>query len=110
MTKTKHLVTVFWDSKGLILLDTMPSFRTMTAEYYCLLDALKEEMKKQRRRMISDGYHRIDIVHDNAHPHVANITKTKLYALCTRAEVRHFNDILHTHLISLRVTSISSWQ
>ena len=77
MTKTKHLVTVSWDSKGLILLDTMPSLRTMTAEYYCsLLDALKEEMKKQRRRMISDGFHRIHFLHDNARPHVANITKT----------------------------------
>ena len=82
MTKKKHLVTVFWDSKGLILLDTMPSHQTMTAEYYCsLLDILREEMKRKRRRMISDGFHRIHFLHDNARPHVANITKSKLQEL-----------------------------
>ena len=82
MTKRKHLATVFWDSKGLLLLDAMPPNQSMNAQYYCdLLDKLKIEVQRKRRRLNDTGYHRIHFLHDNARPHVAAITRSKLEKL-----------------------------
>ena len=90
MTKKKHFVSL----SGQRRINTL-GYNALTPNndswiLLLFLYALKEEMKHQRRRMISDGFHHIHFQHNNARPHVANITTTKLYLLCTRAELDHF--------------------
>jgi [histone H3]-lysine36 N-dimethyltransferase SETMAR len=80
LTNKKHLLSVFWDSKGVILLDVLPRGMTITAEYYCgLLDKLKTAVMEKRRRRMTDGC--LYMQHDNAQPHTAAITTQKLRQL-----------------------------
>ena len=60
ITTKKHMATVFWDVKGLILMDVLPRNRTINAEYYCeQLDKLVVAIQEKRRRLISTGNHNI---------------------------------------------------
>jgi histone-lysine N-methyltransferase SETMAR len=75
MTICKFLATVFWDSKGLILLKILPQGETIKAPKYCqYLDELNLVIRQQRRRECNDLY----FLHDNAKPHIAVLTKDKL--------------------------------
>lgn len=80
MTTRKHLLTVFWDAKGILLLDTLPRNVSMDSVYYCtLLDRLKIAVQSERRRLIDEnGLHDVHFLHDNARPHVAARTMEKL--------------------------------
>jgi histone-lysine N-methyltransferase SETMAR len=80
LTTKKHLLTVFWDCKGVILMDVLPSGVTMTAIYYCdLLDKLKNAIEENRRRRTTDGA--FYLLQDNARPHTAILTSQKLQQL-----------------------------
>lgn len=77
LTTKKHLATVFWDSKGVILMDVLPHGETMTSAYYCaLLDRLKTAILEKRRRRTTDG--NLYLQHDNARPHTSQLTRQKL--------------------------------
>ena len=44
------MATVFWDTKGVILLDILPKKRTITGAYYVnLLDQLRDAIGEKRR-------------------------------------------------------------
>jgi histone-lysine N-methyltransferase SETMAR len=80
LTNRKHMASVFWDSKGVIMLDILPRGQTITAEYYCQqIDKLVIAIRQKRRRLTQGPllqnvyYH-----HDNARPHTAFITVDKL--------------------------------
>jgi histone-lysine N-methyltransferase SETMAR len=80
LTKRKHLATIFWDCKGVIMMDVLPNGQTITAVYYCqLLDKLKTALLEKRRRRTSDGS--LYLLQDNARPHTACLTKEKLEEL-----------------------------
>jgi histone-lysine N-methyltransferase SETMAR len=82
LTTKKHMATIFWDVKGLILMDILPRNQTITAAHYCgQLDKLVIAIQQKRRRLISTGYHNVHFLHDNATPHTAIITKDKLTSL-----------------------------
>jgi histone-lysine N-methyltransferase SETMAR len=61
----KHMLSVFWDSHGVLLMDVLPHNVNVNATYYCgLLDRLVVAIKEKRRRNPSSWrqyYH-----HDNA--------------------------------------------
>jgi histone-lysine N-methyltransferase SETMAR len=77
LTTKKHLATVFWDSKGIILIDILPRGETITAIYYSsLLDKLKDALWRERRRRTTDGS--LFLQQDNARPHSAAVTTSKL--------------------------------
>ena len=77
LTVKKHMATVFWDQKGIILTHVLPNGQTMTAAMYCsILDELKVAIQQKRRRRITDG--RLRLLHDNARPHTAQSTQGKL--------------------------------
>lgn len=80
MTTRKQLATIFWDSQGILLCDTLPKNETITAEKYCTqLDMLKEAVRVKRRRHLHQGaFHNFHFLHDNARPHTARITIQKL--------------------------------
>jgi len=74
----KIMLSVFWDSKGIIMFDLLPQNTTITAAYYCQqLDRLQQklaETRPERQRTI--------LLHDNARPHTARQTHLKLLDLC----------------------------
>ena len=55
----------FWDSEGVLLLESMPHKTTITgATYVSTMVALHENIKQKRRGMLSAG---VLLFHDNAH-------------------------------------------
>ncbi len=90
MTTNKHLCIVFWDSKGLLFLDTLQRNETITAvRYSTSLDGLAESLRIRRRRDATRGFNNFHFLHDNAiRPHTAAITQQKLLEL-------NFNVIPH---------------
>ena len=48
------MATVFWDAKGVIMLDFLPKRSTITAVYYAnLLDQLRTAIREKRRGKLS---------------------------------------------------------
>jgi histone-lysine N-methyltransferase SETMAR len=77
LTVKKHLATVFWDCRGVLLIDVLPCGQTITAAVYSsILDRLKVAILQKRRRRTTDGF--LHLLHDNARPHTAAMTKAKL--------------------------------
>jgi histone-lysine N-methyltransferase SETMAR len=72
----KILCTIYWDWKGVILMDYMPHKATITGAYYAeLLHRLRDAIKKNRRGMITS----IPLLlHDNAPAHTARVARAAL--------------------------------
>ncbi|GFO45365.1 histone-lysine N-methyltransferase SETMAR [Plakobranchus ocellatus] len=65
--------TVFWDAKGVILLDILPQGQCINAARYCsTLDRFKETIRRKRPGLLRRG---VVLLHDNATPHSANLTQ-----------------------------------
>lgn len=76
LTNEKILLTVFWDMKGVLLVDFMPRGRTMNGKYYAeLMDKLRYSIKNKRRNTLHDG---IFLLHDGARPHKCKVVKSAL--------------------------------
>ncbi|KAJ4445791.1 hypothetical protein ANN_12476 [Periplaneta americana] len=76
LSTQKVMATVFWDRKGVLLLDFMPKGTTINANRYCkTLRKLRRPIQKKRRGMLSRG---VVLLHDNAHPHTAASTRELL--------------------------------
>ncbi|GBL87308.1 Histone-lysine N-methyltransferase SETMAR [Araneus ventricosus] len=68
----KCVATVFWDRKGVLLVEFMPRGTTITAASYSeTLQRLRRAIQNKRRGMLSSG---IVLLHDNARPHTAVAT------------------------------------
>ncbi|GFV04302.1 histone-lysine N-methyltransferase SETMAR [Trichonephila clavipes] len=75
LTPRKIMCTVFWDSKGILLMDFLPRGQTINAAVYCeTLRKLRWAIQNKRRGFLSKGV----FLHYNAQPHTANVTKTLL--------------------------------
>jgi len=89
----KMMCTVFWDWKGILLIDFLPRGQTIKADVYCeTLRKLRRAIQNKRRGLLSKG---VVFLHDNARPHTANVTKNLT--------------ILRTALTSLLATFICSY-
>lgn len=75
----KILATVFFDFKGVLIIDFLHERRTVNAAYYSqLLDHTKAAYRRKRRGFpIKD----VILLQDNARPHTAALTNEKLEAL-----------------------------
>jgi len=72
----KVLTTIFWDWKGVLLIDFLHEHHTVNAAYYCqLLDNVKATYKTKRR---GQPIRNVILLHDNAWPHTAVLTRDKL--------------------------------
>ncbi|GFO23134.1 histone-lysine N-methyltransferase SETMAR [Plakobranchus ocellatus] len=70
--RSLSVATVFWDAKGVILLDILPQGQCINAARYCsTLDRLKEAIRRKRPGLLRRG---VVLQHDNATPHSANLT------------------------------------
>lgn len=63
----KIMATIFWDNKGVLLVDYLPPKTTITGDYYCkILERLRNSIKQKRRGLLSQG---VLLLHDNAPAH-----------------------------------------
>jgi len=68
----KAMASVFWDRKGVLLVDFMARGTTINADRYCeTLKKLRRAIQNRRRGMLTKD---ICLLHDNARPHVARQT------------------------------------
>ncbi|KAI6648539.1 Transposase [Oopsacas minuta] len=72
-SKSKLMLSIFWDSKGPLLLDYLPKNTTVTVAYYAnLMAKLRESTKKNRRGMLK----RIPLIlHANVPSHKSHIAQ-----------------------------------
>lgn len=72
----KVMATVFWDRQGVLLVEYLPQRETVNKEYYFdVLCRLKNAIKNKRKGLLSK---KVLLLHDNARPHTANLTKSLL--------------------------------
>ncbi|UYV67192.1 hypothetical protein LAZ67_4004295, partial [Cordylochernes scorpioides] len=72
----KVMAIVFWDCKGVLLVDYLPPNTTVNAARYCeVLTKLRAAIKRKRSGLLS---RKVLLVHDNARPHAARKTQTLL--------------------------------
>lgn len=72
----KIMASVFWEHKGIILIEYMPKGETINAEKYCeILKNSKRAIQIKRRGILTKG---VCLLHDNARPSTANATKQLL--------------------------------
>lgn len=72
----KIMATVFWDAKGVLLVEYLPRGQTINAERYSeTLLKLKTRIKRKRPGLLTD---QVLLMHDNARPHSAATTQTLL--------------------------------
>ena len=66
------MATVFWDSKGIILIDYKPAGTSVTGEYYAsVIKQLRVGIKEKQRGKLAAG---VLLLHDNAPVHVQSCT------------------------------------
>jgi histone-lysine N-methyltransferase SETMAR len=76
VSSQKVMATIFWDRKGVLLVDYLPKGTTINAERYCdTLLRLRRAIQNRRRGKLSRG---IILFHDNARPHTAASTQVLL--------------------------------
>ncbi|GFR95296.1 histone-lysine N-methyltransferase SETMAR [Elysia marginata] len=68
----KIMGTVFWDSRGVLLFETLQPGETINAARYCqTLDKLREAIRRKRPGQLTNG---VILQHDNATLHTARVT------------------------------------
>lgn len=73
----KVMLSVWWDTRGVVYFELLPHNATITAAYYCSqLQKLSAELERVRA-----GHGKILFLHDNARPHTAKSTRQKLLEL-----------------------------
>ena len=69
---SKVMATVFWDMRGVLLVEFQEHGRTVKASSYCsLLERLKTAIRTKRKGLLTQG---VILLHDNARPHTAHLT------------------------------------
>jgi hypothetical protein len=80
------MATVFWDIKGVLLMEFMQQWTTITSEDYCETQkVLHKAIQNKRRGMLTPG---VVLLHESASPYAA---------ARTRALLEHFNWELFDH-------------
>ena len=73
---SKVMVTVFWDSKGIILIDYKPAGTSFTGEYYAnVIKQLRVAIKEKRRGKLAAG---VLLLHDNAPVHKSRVAQAAI--------------------------------
>lgn len=72
----KIMATVFWDRKGVLLIEFMTPGTTINADAYCeTLKKLRRAIQNRRRGRLTRG---VTLLHDNARPHTSRKTQELL--------------------------------
>ena len=80
LANRKLMATVFWDRKGVLLIEFMEPGITITSKTYCeILKKLRRAIENKRRGMLTSG---VVLLHDSACPHTAAHTQALLQKFC----------------------------
>ena len=75
----KVMASIFWDAKGILLIDYLPKGQTITGEYYSnLLDQLQQAIEEKRPGLTKK---KIILHQNNARPHTSLLSMTKIRQL-----------------------------
>lgn len=77
----KLLLCIWWDQKGVLYYELLRPNQTITAERYCQQLQLLSEQIVQQRPYSGHGRRPIILLHDNARPHTAIMTRNALKEL-----------------------------
>ena len=73
---SKVMATVFWDSKGIILIDYKLAGTSITGEYYAnVIKQLRVAVKEKRRGKLAAG---VLLLHDNAPVHKSRVAQAAI--------------------------------
>lgn len=73
----KVMASVFWDAKGILMIDYMPHKTTITGVYYAtLIGKLRAAILEKRRGLIGRG---VLFLHDNAPVHKSHVAQAALH-------------------------------
>ncbi|KAF8788189.1 Histone-lysine N-methyltransferase SETMAR like protein [Argiope bruennichi] len=76
LTPRKVMYTIFWDRKGILLIDFLPRGQSINAHVYCeTIKKLHRAIQNKRLGLMSKD---VFSLHDNARPHTPNVTKQLL--------------------------------
>ena len=92
------MVTVFWDSVGVILVDFMSKGATINSDIY--IDTLKKLKAKIQRVQLALKISRVLLQHDNAKPHTSLKPMRSSAPLAGQLHIPHICQTWH-HLTSL---------
>ena len=71
----KVMLTVFWDQRGVVMMDFLAKGTTITGTYYAsLLKKLRKSIKTERRGMLTRG---VRLLQDNAPVHNLHVAQTE---------------------------------
>ena len=70
----KVMVSVWWNSSGIVHWELLPNGHTITAELYC------QQLDRVAANLMG-GLHPVYFLHDNSRPHTARLTRAKLVEL-----------------------------
>ena len=83
---SKVMATVFWDSKGIILIDNKPVGTSITGEYYAnVIKQLRVAIKEKRRGKLAAG---VLLLHDNAPVHKSRVAQA-VFRECKFKQLNH---------------------
>jgi hypothetical protein len=69
------MTTVFWDRKGVLMVEFMQQGTTIMSEVYCeTLKKLCRAIQNKRREMLTSN---VVLLHDNACPHASTTVHTR---------------------------------
>ena len=72
----KVMATIFWDAKGILLIDYMPPKTTINGQYYAnLMKELRKSIRQKRRGMLTRG---VLLLHDNAPVHKSRVAQASI--------------------------------
>ncbi|XP_011873175.1 PREDICTED: histone-lysine N-methyltransferase SETMAR-like [Vollenhovia emeryi] len=75
----KVVASIFWDAKGILLIDYLPEGRTISGEYYTsLLERLDKNICEKRPDLAKK---KVIFHQDNARPHINAISMAKIHKL-----------------------------
>lgn len=78
----KVMLIIFWDVHGVVHREYLPNGQTITASKYCeILDRVQTALQEKRPGLFEEGRCKVILQQDNATPHTARITKTKIREL-----------------------------
>jgi [histone H3]-lysine36 N-dimethyltransferase SETMAR len=80
LNSKKILLSVWWDVNVMIFFNLLPVNQTINSEIYCKhLESLNQALREKRPQLIKGD--RIILQHDNARPHIAEMTRNKIREL-----------------------------
>ena len=83
---SKVMATVFWDSKGIILIDYKPAGTSIKGEYYAnIIKQLRVAIKEKRRGKLAAG---VLLLHDNAPVHKSRVAQAAIHE-CKFEQLNH---------------------